>query len=362
MPLPFYRPVCDQPRVITMSVPSSRERAPLTSNYWRRFWRSQHTKPPTLPTGLTLAGKTAIITGSNVGLGLETARLFLSHRLSHLIMAVRSTTKGEAAATALRQQFPSATIEVWMLDMSSYESIQAFAARVNSPQLARLDIAILNAGVGTQTYKPSPITGHEEMMQVNYLSTFLLAILLIPALKNKSPAGTPGRMTIVSSALANITPLPDHASRPLFTAIDDPKNFGNPSYGVSKLLGHMFLWKFSEGNYVSADEVVINMIEPGFLRGTSLNREVKGASVIALKLLQALAGREVTDATTVIIDAAEIKGKEAHLCYLADWEIRPFPPFLYTQEGRDATDKLWGETMAEWSFADIKGVLERMKG
>ncbi|KAK6358863.1 hypothetical protein TWF696_000043 [Orbilia brochopaga] len=344
-----------------MSSPGSRELAPLTSNYWRRFWRSQHTHPPPLPMDLSLAGKTAIVTGSNVGLGFETARLFLSRGLSRLIMAVRSTQKGEAAAAILRKQYFSATIEVWELDMSSYDSMQAFTARVNSPQLARLDIAILNAGVGTQTYKILPGTGHEEMLQINYLSTFFLAILLIPALKTKSPVGTPGRMTIVSSALANIVSLPDHTSRPIFAALDDAKSFGNASYGVSKLLGHMFLWKFADGNYVSADEVVINLIEPGFLKGTSLNREVKGVMVLGMKLFKALTARDVTDAATVVIDAAQIKGKEAHLGYLADWEIRPFPPFLYKQEGRDAMDKLWGETMAEWSFADIKGVLEQMK-
>ncbi|KAF3917482.1 hypothetical protein ABW21_db0200887 [Orbilia brochopaga] len=340
---------------------TSREREPLTSNYWRRFWRSQHTHPPPLPNDLSLAGKAAIITGSNVGLGFESARLFLTRGLSHLIMAVRSTQRGEAAAAILRQQYPSARIEVWELDMSSYDSIRAFAARVNSEQLARLDIAILNAGVGTQTFRLSPSTHHEDMVQVNYLSTFYLAILLVPALKNKSPAGTPGRMTIVSSALANIVSLPDHSSRPILAALDDQANFGNSSYGASKLLGHLFLWKFADGNYVSADEVIINLIEPGFLKGTSLNREVKGVAVLGMKLFKALTARDVTDAATVVIDASQIKGKEAHLGYLADWEIRPYPPFLYTQEGRDTMDKLWEETMAEWSFADIKGVLEQMK-
>lgn len=38
-----------------------------------------------------------------------------------------------------------------------------------------------------------------------------------------------------------------------------------------------------------------------------------------------------------------------------------FPPFLYTQEGRDAMDKLWGETMTEYGFANARGVLEEMK-
>jgi hypothetical protein len=45
-------------------------------------------------------------------------------------MAVRNSAKGEAAAAKLRQSHPKARIKVWLLDMSSYVSIQAFARLV----------------------------------------------------------------------------------------------------------------------------------------------------------------------------------------------------------------------------------------
>ncbi|EPS35682.1 hypothetical protein H072_10846 [Dactylellina haptotyla CBS 200.50] len=341
-------------------MPSSREMQPLTSNYWRRFWRSQHTSPPQFPKDLDLTGKVAIVTGSNTGLGLESSRQFLSHKLSRLIMAVRSTDKGETAANTLRNAHPNATIEVWPLDMNSYSSIQSFVGRAES-QLARLDIAILNAGCNKLQFDANSSTGHEETYQVNYLSTFLLATLLLPALKLKSPPGSPGRITIISSALANIAKLPEHKDIPLLKALDDPKTFGQGTYGTSKLLGHLWLWKFVDSDYVKSDEVVLNLIEPGFLKGTDFNRNLPGAMAVALKLFQALVARAVTDAGTTVIDASSVKGKEAHGCYLADWEIRPFPPFLYTQEGRDAADKLWVETMAEYSFANAQGILDKMK-
>lgn len=82
--------------------------------------------------------------------------------------------------------------------MTSYESIQAFAARAES-ELTRLDISILNAGMTAVDHKLVTGTGHERVIQVNYLSTFLLAILMLPIAKDKAFGGRPGRMTIVGS-------------------------------------------------------------------------------------------------------------------------------------------------------------------
>lgn len=70
--------------------------------------------------------------------------------------------------------------------------------------------------------------------------------------------------------------------------------------------------------YIKAEDVVLNLIEPGFLKGTEFNRDVKGGLAIGLKLFQTLVAREVKDAGTTIVDATVVK--EAHGCY---WEIRP---------------------------------------
>lgn len=118
-----------------------------------------------LPPGLNLKAKVAIVTGSNAGLGYESARQLLDLGLSHLILAVRSVDKGEAAAVKLRQGAPHAKVEVWKLDMCSYQSIEAFAQRVGQ-DLTRLDIALLNAGLVKPEFEIVKETGHEETMQV----------------------------------------------------------------------------------------------------------------------------------------------------------------------------------------------------
>lgn len=102
-------------------------------------------------------------------------------QLSRLILAVRSISRGEEAAAKFRRVHPEAHIEVWQLDMSDYSSIQAFVSRVDS-QLGRVDIVLLNAGVIKLHFAIVKSTGHEETLQVNYISTMLLAILLLPIL------------------------------------------------------------------------------------------------------------------------------------------------------------------------------------
>ena len=152
-------------------------------------------------------------------------------------MAVRSTEKGEDAAAKLRKQYPNAVISVWQLDMASYDSIRAFVARAEK-ELPRIDIAILNAGLGFGDFKIVPATGHEETVQVNYLSTMLLAILLLPILKSKAPAGSPGRLTISTAMLSITAKFPNKNEVPLLPSFDYEKYFdATDIYSTSKLLG-----------------------------------------------------------------------------------------------------------------------------
>ncbi|KAI1210035.1 NAD(P)-binding protein [Annulohypoxylon truncatum] len=320
------------------------------------------TKPERPPKTTDLTGKVAIITGSNTGLGFEAAKQMLELRLSHLIIAVRSSAKGEAAAAKLRAQFPKATIEVMLVDMSRYDSIQDFVLRVES-QLSRLDIVILNAGLMKLTYNAVPDTGHEEIVQVNYLSTVLLAILLLPILKSKSPTGTPGRLTIINAALALTAPLPTpKGHKSLFEALDDPKLFpaySDKQYNASKVLAHM--WAYKLVDYVSADDVVVNLVCPGFVKGTQLSRDVSVFVKPVMALFAAAAARNVSDGASTYLDAALVKGKESHGSFIMSWKISPYNSFLYTPEGREAADKLWQETMEQLEFAGARGIIESMK-
>ncbi|OKL64624.1 hypothetical protein UA08_00308 [Talaromyces atroroseus] len=340
----------------------SKDMEPLAASWWPIFFKSQlHYKAKFPPQDTSLSDKVLIITGGNQGLGFESARQFLSLHLSHLIITVRSESKGKAAASKLQEEFPNATISVWSLDMCSYDSIQKFVKRVES-ELPRLDIAILNAGRSKADFELVPSTGHEESLQVNYLSTMLLATLLLPILKSKSPPGTPGRLSIVSSGTTLATSFSNSQQSPLLKSFDDAKTGPSPglqTYGATKMLCQMFLYKLID--YVSADDVVVNLVDPGMTRGTGLNRDVpKVIRIFAVPMLLAIS-RSVTDGASAYSDATIVKQKESHGCFIMDWEIRPFPPLLYTPQGKNTIERLWQETLDEFEFAGARRVLESMK-
>lgn len=299
----------------------SKDMEPISSPFFPNiFFKNQFLTKPTWPSKDTnLTGKVATVTGANQGIGLEASDQLLSFRLSRLIIAARSVAKGEAAADILRAKYPKATIDVFQLDMSSYDSIQAFVAQVE--QLERLDIAILNAGVRKMKLELVPSTGHEETIQVNYISTALLCILLLPILERRSAKG-PSRISIISSGLAFHAKFRNQTASPLLPSFDDAKNFDAlDQYNTSKLLGMMFLYKLVD--YVSADDVIVNVVDPGFVKGTSLTRDLSFVELALMTPWKHIAARPLKVSASTYVDGAVVKGKESHGCYIMSWKISP---------------------------------------
>ncbi|CZR59937.1 related to short-chain dehydrogenase/reductase family protein, putative [Phialocephala subalpina] len=342
-----------------MASSKSLEMAPNTSNVGSIFIKSQRAKPVKLPKDTNLSGQTAIVTGASTGLGFHCCRHLLSFQLSHLIMPVRSVKRGEDAASKLRAEFPRVKIEVWTLEMSSYESIQAFVRRVEK-DLPRLDIAILNAGLTNEHFEIVESTGHEEVIQVNYLSTVLLSILLLPALKTKSPPSTPGRLTIVNSGTSYFAKFPNRHEISLLKSFDDKSTWNaNEQYPCSKLLLHYFMVKLI--NYVDSKDVIVNCVDPGLVKGTSLSRDVKVALSVVYSVVKSLIGRLLDAGSSTYVDAAVVKGKESHGCFVMDWKIAPFALLLYAPDSYTVREQLWHETMKELEFASPLRILESMK-
>ena len=284
------------------------------------FLGRQFTRPKPLPAGIQLTDQVAIVTGSNVGLGLEASRQLLQLGLSHLVMGVRSQVKGNAAAAQLRTAFPSATISVWMVDLESYDSIRAFADQCAT--LPRIDIAILNAGLMNTPYTIVPATKHEITMQVNYLSTALLAILLLPILRAKRVAGAirPPVLTLVGSDAAYGADI--ETEGPVLPQLDKPEAFSQlPWYSKSKLLLVLFVSKLAE--LVSSDEVLVNMVNPGMTRGTAFFHGVPTVLLKLVAVIQFLLARPVAVGASTYIHAAVAQGKESHGAFTSDWAIKP---------------------------------------
>ena len=82
--------------------------------------------------------RVAIITGSNTGIGYETARV-LANKKATVIIAVRNLEKGNAAANQIRARHENANVKVMALDLANLKSVNNFAADFKN-NYKRLDI------------------------------------------------------------------------------------------------------------------------------------------------------------------------------------------------------------------------------
>lgn len=146
------------------------------------FFRSQLFVKLPIPTK-EFNGQTIIVTGANVGIGLEAARHFVRLNASKVILAVRSISKGEAAAKSIEESTGRTGVaEVWHLDLTSYASVKAFAKQASS--LDRLDIVVNNAGIVVYNFELAE--DNESTITVNVVSGMLLSLLLLPKLRETS--------------------------------------------------------------------------------------------------------------------------------------------------------------------------------
>ncbi|TVY33176.1 Short-chain dehydrogenase/reductase [Lachnellula subtilissima] len=285
------------------------------------FLKSQLCSPVQWPPKETnLEGKVAIVTGSSSGLGLEASRQVISFSLSTLIMAVRSTAKGEAVASKFRRQFPKADVQVWSLEMKSYGSIQAFARRVND-ELSRLDIAILSAGMQISNFAVVPY-----------------------GTRDIDPG--PGRLTIINSGTARGATIPKPKGGPVLSALDKSRPWDPVErYAISKLLAHLFLIDLLR--YVSADDVVVNLADPGMVKNTDLQRGAPLLVAAFFYSFKAVLGRTLPVGASTISMQRWSKGR---IRMVATWLT-----------GEAAREQVWQETMAEFQFAGSQEILAGLK-
>jgi NAD(P)-dependent dehydrogenase (short-subunit alcohol dehydrogenase family) len=169
------------------------------------------------------------------------------------------------------------------------------------------------------------IRAYTDTMQ-NYLSTALLGLLLLPHLKSKRAAGQrAGRLTMVNSGLSLTGKLPLNPKQPglpILQSFDKPEKFSNTTwYNTSKTLMHLFLWKLSD--FVSADQVVVNIVDPGYVKGTESVSKMPAVTALMAKSFAAVTGRTVEVGASTYVDAAVVKGEESHCCFLTSWRIHP---------------------------------------
>ena len=144
------------------------------------------------------AGKVAVVTGANSGIGYQAA-LELARHGAHVLLGCRNEAKGRAALERLLREAPGSSAEVVQLDMASLASIRAFAAAFIGRGIA-MDLLINNAGVMALPKRELTEDGFERQFGTNHLGHFALTGLLLPALL---AAPAPRVVTVASLAHRN---------------------------------------------------------------------------------------------------------------------------------------------------------------
>ena len=166
------------------------------------------------------AGQTIIVTSSNSGLGKEAARHFARLGVSKIILAVRNSKAGEETKKYIEASTKCSAdvLEVWTLDLLSYESCSSFADRAS--KLPRLDILLEDACVAGSKW--SVAGGRERYVAVNVISSFYLAMLMLPKLRSSAKEfSIRPRLVIVSSEVHGMTGFPEWKEPNTFDALDE---------------------------------------------------------------------------------------------------------------------------------------------
>ncbi|KAF4538209.1 Short-chain dehydrogenase/reductase SDR [Lasiodiplodia theobromae] len=292
--------------------------------------------------------RVVIVTGGNVGLGQETARTIASLGAAKVIITSRSTAKGEEARNDIisSTKCDESTIEVWPLDLCSFESVRAFAERAQS--LPRLDALICNAGIGTTAFKLAE--GHESTITTNVISTFLLSLLLLPKLKETAVKfNILTHLDIVSSDTHFLTDFPEsRLPGPIFETLrSEEKSMMSDRYHVSKLL-EIFLVRALASSLAAAPyPVVITSSNPGFCT-SSLRDEVREGSAVArwvIWLIERLVARTAEEGSRNFVIAASA-GEDFHGQWVSDGKVQQVAPFVLSEEGEKVQSQVWEELCA----------------
>ncbi|MET0591471.1 MAG: SDR family oxidoreductase [Polyangiaceae bacterium] len=202
--------------------------------------------------GLSLRGKTYLVTGCNSGLGLETMRV-LALRGGRVAGTARTQDKAAAACRSVGGDTVPLACE-----LSDPASIRACIAAAKDAGL-RFDAIIANAGIMALP-KLETSHGYEQQFFTNHVGHFLLVTGLLDRLTET------GRVVVLSSALHRRAPEEGIA----FDNLDGSKWYdGWKSYGHSKFANVLFAKELARR--LRGTKKTANVVHPGVI-ATNLGR------------------------------------------------------------------------------------------
>jgi NAD(P)-dependent dehydrogenase (short-subunit alcohol dehydrogenase family) len=205
-------------------------------------------------------GRTAIVTGSNAGVGFETA-LALYECGARVILACRNMKSAEEALAKMKEHKGAGSLEAAWLDLSSLQSVRQFSDKF-AKENTRLDLLINNAGV---MIPPASKTseGFELQFGVNFLGHFALSSYMYPLLNV-----TTGSRVVTVSSLAYLRGAID------FDNLKSEKSYEPMrEYAQSKLADLLFALEFERRIVAAHGQSISIAAQPG-ANNTELSRHM----------------------------------------------------------------------------------------
>lgn len=269
--------------------------------------------------GMSLAGKTFLVTGSNSGLGLETIRV-LGLRGANVIAAARTEDKAKAACAGFAGTFSPVACE-----LSSPPSVHACVATLKR-QGVPLDGIICNAGIMALP-KLETAHGYELQFVTNHIGHFILVNGLLDLLTDD------GRVVVLSSEAHRRAP----ADTIEFDNLDGKKGYSPwGAYGQSKMANILFTKALAKR--FAGTKKTANALHPGVIH-TNLARSMTSLASVGFAILGPLALKSIPQGTSTQLYCATHPS-------LADVSGEYFSDCNPKKPRRDATNestaaKLW---------------------
>ncbi|XP_056138271.1 WW domain-containing oxidoreductase [Lampris incognitus] len=214
--------------------------------------------------GRDFSDKVVLITGSNSGIGFETAKSFALHG-AHVILACRNLSRASKAVSLIQQEWHKARVEAMMCNLASLRSVREFAESFKAKKLP-LHILVCNAAVCTQPWRLTE-DGLESTFQICHLGHFLLVQCLWDVLCRSAPA----RVVVVSSESHRFTDLLDSCGKVDLALLSPPQKsyWSMLAYNRAKLCNILFSNELHRR--LSPHGVTSNAVHPGNMMYTSIH-------------------------------------------------------------------------------------------
>lgn len=194
-----------------------------------------------------------IITGATGAMGKVIAKRIAAQG-KPLILACRELDKGEKLASELKEKTLNADIHAMHLDLSSFARVKAFVTELT--ELHRPVAALINNSAVLPRRRKTSVDGFEYTIQVNFLSTVLLSMMVVPLFSENG-----GRIVMTTSLMRNFTSLPYE-----FPAVN---NFVPlTTFAQSKLA--LTLFSIYMSTTLRTRHVTVNCADPGIINAGML--------------------------------------------------------------------------------------------